>query len=334
MKRRGPRNPPALGERFGKWTVTGEPFTRRDSGSYHVPARCDCGATGAPRIYNLQHGLSRQCKACGSALSTCPDGSWATRYAVGTEHGRWTVIAERKAGSRDIQCRCRCGTVSDVAIGNLHTGMSTGCARCAETGVNVTHGMSKSSEYRIYQGMTRRCTDPNHVDWERYGGRGIKVADEWLGEGGFERWYEYIGPRPSGRHSIDRIDNDGDYRPGNVRWATFAEQARNTSRSRLLRVGSELLTMKEAGARLGISRQAIRQRLNAGWTPIEAATTPKGEKPPSLRARRREERRRLRAADGNTERGDKRVYRCGLCGEDGHQRRTCKSHETHTLEVA
>lgn len=89
----------------------------------------------------------------------------------------------------------------------------------------VTHGMTNTKIYRLWQGMIQRCYNPMADNYARYGGRSIKVCDRWRYS--FENFYEDMGERPEG-HSLDRIDNNGDYTPENCKWATFTEQRLNT----------------------------------------------------------------------------------------------------------
>jgi hypothetical protein len=124
--------------------------------------------------------------------------------------------------------------------------------------------------------MHARCRD---LENEAYGGRGISVAARWSGDGGFERFLSDLGPSPSRRHSLGRIDNDGNYEPGNVRWETPAQQNRNTRRTVWLEHNGSRMVAADWAKRLGISRQAIEQRIAAGW-PVEricgsVATEPK-----------------------------------------------------------
>src|SRR5438132_13938080 len=91
----------------------------------------------------------------------------------------------------------------------------------------ITHGMRSSAEYAAWGSMKSRCSNPNHQQWDRYGGRGITVCVAWVS---FAAFYRDVGPRPSARHSLDRINNDGNYEPGNVRWTTADVQRRNQRR--------------------------------------------------------------------------------------------------------
>jgi hypothetical protein len=100
--------------------------------------------------------------------------------------------------------------------------------------------MSNTTKFRrknhplvhTYENMRERCTNPNNHNYPRYGGRGISVCEEWKGKGGFQRFVEYVGEKPTPIHTLDRINNDGNYEPGNVRWATPQQQASNRTYTR------------------------------------------------------------------------------------------------------
>lgn len=126
---------------------------------------------------------------------------------------------------------------------------------------NAVHGMSRSgmSEYRAWESMRRRCNKPADKYYHRYGGRGIKLCERW---NDFQSFYEDMGPRPSASHSIDRIDNNGDYEPGNCRWATPGEQAANRSTNHHVYLDGEWMIAAEAARRLGCSGGRVLARLN------------------------------------------------------------------------
>jgi hypothetical protein len=141
------------------------------------------------------------------------------------------------------------------------------------------HGQARrgrmSSEYKAWAAMHRRCRNPNQQNYEQYGARGVAVADTWSGRGGFERFLAEIGPKPSPLHSVDRVDGTRGYEPGNVRWATAAEQAVNRSNTRWIEANGERLHVAEWARRLGTSPQNIFTRINRyGWTEERAVTEP------------------------------------------------------------
>ena len=137
------------------------------------------------------------------------------------------------------------------------------------------HGMSNLPEYRHWGRMHERCYSVNHRSYPRYGGRGIKVADRWNGLGGFANFLADMGPRPSPKHTVDRIDGDRDYGPDNCRWATVAEQNNNRGDYNVrLTVGDETKTVAEWAHSTGLPVGVIRTRLKRGWTHEQAVLAP------------------------------------------------------------
>lgn len=113
--------------------------------------------------------------------------------------------------------------------------------------------------------MIQRCTNSKNAKYALYGGRGITVAPEWMAD--YRAFFSHIGPRPSPRHSIDRIDTNQGYRPGNVRWATAREQAQNMRTNRILTIGGVSLCVEAWAQRTGVNGKRIHARLKAGYSP-------------------------------------------------------------------
>jgi hypothetical protein len=130
-------------------------------------------------------------------------------------------------------------------------------------------GVSKMPEHRAWLDMIKRCYNPRNSQYKNYGGRGIKVCDRWLSS--FQSFLNDIGRRPSAKHSLDRFpNNDGNYEPGNVRWATIKQQLRNKRNNRLISYKGLTKTITEWAEQIGISAQLIQQRLTRGWTVDDA----------------------------------------------------------------
>jgi len=135
-----------------------------------------------------------------------------------------------------------------------------------------THGMSKTPEHRAWRAMKNRCFNPNNKNYSDYGGRGIKVCDRWLNS--FENFLADMKSRPTAKHSIDRIDNDGDYSPKNCKWSTKAEQDNNRRSNRLITIGCVTLTIAQWTKEKSYGKSVIWKRLKLGWSEYKAVMTP------------------------------------------------------------
>lgn len=169
--------------------------------------------------------------------------STALHVAAGDRFGRLTVmdpeprtIVVNDVKRRAVTCSCDCGGTTEVRVSSLmKPGGTKSCGCWTSQSVaewNHKHGLSRETLYTIHQGMMSRCYKQNNKSYWRYGGRGISVFEEWHDVEKFIAWIEAnIGPRPAGM-SIDRKDNDGNYEPGNVRWATPSQQGFNRRQRR------------------------------------------------------------------------------------------------------
>jgi hypothetical protein len=201
---------------------------------------------------------------------------------TGYRFGRLTVLEcvghyENDSHHR-WKCRCECGKISIVAVNHLRCGRtrSCGCLQKQLAGQRArTHGMTKSLEYRSWLAMRKRCSDPKHPLYHRYGGRGILIDFRWLGKNGFKHFLDDMGPSPSARHTLDRIDNDGHYEPSNCRWVTRKEQCRNTSRNHRYAFRGLDLTIPEWAERIGMKVSTLNSRLTLySWSIKKALTAP------------------------------------------------------------
>lgn len=190
---------------------------------------------------------------------------------VGQTFGRLVVIELIGRGDHCTfwKCRCDCGKEIRARSHSLRGGSHRSCG-CVPH--NLAHGHARNHkrtrEYVAWLNMRQRCTDPNTNSYERYGGRGIRVCDRWTAS--FEAFLEDMGVKPGVGYSIDRIDNDGNYEPGNCRWASPTEQRRNMSSNHIVEIEGHPYALSEACERLGLKYNNVRTRILRGKTFDEA----------------------------------------------------------------
>lgn len=186
------------------------------------------------------------------------------------------LVAVSYVGDSRWECLCDCGNSVTVIGNSLRKGFTKSCGclsseMAADRLFKHGHARAKnnSPEYRAWAAARERCTNPNKKNWNRYGGRGIRMCQEWMDS--FEAFFIHIGPRPSSEYSLDRHpNNDGNYEPGNVRWATRGEQGRNTRTTRFLVINGEEMCLSDAAIKFGKHRKYISRRLAKGWSPERA----------------------------------------------------------------
>jgi hypothetical protein len=181
-------------------------------------------------------------------------------------------------------CVCDCGTEKYLAGSAFRKCKSCGCQRSAATiARNLQHGDAprkrQTPEYRAWCGAIKRCHNPKNDSWEHYGGRGIIVCDRWrfgtTQKTGYQCFLENVGRKPTAKHSLDRINNDGNYEPGNCRWATPDVQMSNRRGRRLVVFRGRAFPVAVAARFAGLTTDLVLDRLKCGWSEERALTTPR-----------------------------------------------------------
>lgn len=188
---------------------------------------------------------------------------------IGSRFGKLTVIerVENDAhGHSRWRCKCDCGNDTVVIGYELKNGhiKSCGCYRSENLNdFNRTHNLSKHPLYRVWKAMRNRCNNPNNTAYERYGGRGIKVCDDWNSD--FKPFYEWAVSNGYEKGlTIDRIDNDGNYCPENCRWVSYATQNTNKRNIRMITFNGKTQNMKEWANELGIPYKMFAKHIKDG----------------------------------------------------------------------
>jgi len=203
----------------------------------------------------------------------------------GQTFGRLTVIRPSRRVKYSSgyatywSCNCACGGSNEVSGCHLRSGKiaSCGCAKRSSASERATtHGKSKTAEYGVWRKMRGRCESPSDARHSYYGARGINVCERWKS---FEAFLADMGERPSPLHSLDRINVDGNYEPGNCRWATRKEQNRNTRRNVFITFQGEKRIVSEWAEKLGINYQTLCTRLFELRWPVAIALSPETNHP-------------------------------------------------------
>jgi hypothetical protein len=197
--------------------------------------------------------------------------------------GRLSAIglAFRLSGITYVVCECECGSVAIAVLSDIRRGntKSCGCLLRETNKINKTkhggyRGDKESPEMSTWRSMMRRCYEFTKDNFGSYGGRGISVCEQWRGDNGFANFLEDMGSKPSLGHTLDRIDNEGNYCPENCRWATQKQQQNNKRSNTFLVHDGKRMTLKQWSEAIGIGSSTILERMKSGLSVSDALTKP------------------------------------------------------------
>lgn len=261
------------GQRFGRLTVI-ERVQNTKTGQTRWLCRCTCGCETTVNGHELRNGDT---KSCG-----CLPHARIKEDLTGRKFNRWTVInrEKNKGGQVMWKCICDCGNNGIVSGYSLRSGRSKSCGcltrELAKKRNHKKHGFSNTRIYNIWHNIIERCCNKKDHNFKNYGGRGIKVCDEWLNkENGFMNFYNWSVSHGYRKNlTIDRKNVNGDYNPINCRWATAKQQARNRRNNKLITYKGETKTLTEWCEIYGISGTTVNERLKRYWSIEKAFETP------------------------------------------------------------
>ncbi len=252
------------GKTFGNWTVlsqTKSPNARSKMSRWHC--RCSCGNERQRVFYTaLVRGQSTSCGMCGVvAHPTNP----RMKNRVGEKHGRWTILSHLPRSR--VVAECSCGTVREVNLGRIiaKTSLSCGCLRGEQAAARLSRlppapaphmeNHVQNPLYVIWLGIKTRCFNAKSQVYQHYGAKGISMDSIWKKD--FRAFAQHVGPRPSKDHSIDRIENNLGYCPGNIRWASRFTQAENRGNNPEVTYRGQTLRLRILAERLGILKSLL-----------------------------------------------------------------------------
>lgn len=201
-------------------------------------------------------------------------------HLIGHKHNRLTVmdVCRRQISGQTrtfLECRCDCGNTCFIQSYIINTDLikSCGCYNSEQSSKrSFKDGRAGTSEFYIYNAMRQRCLNTKNRNYKYYGGRGIKISSDWLVD--FSNFLVDMGKRPSKNHSIERIDNNGDYCKENCKWATIKEQGNNKRTTRFIEFNGERLTISQWSERTSLSCDLLSSRILRNWPTELLLTTP------------------------------------------------------------
>lgn len=286
MPRNSGRWKDITGMRFGKLTATRHLGTSK-GGHAKWLCHCDCGNDCETTSQALLNG---QKTSCGCDTQNKKDATRSVKM-VGRRFGMLEILeraGSNKEGRALWLCSCDCGNTCTMPTSTIKSKGHCGCqtkVRMSEASKRrlhhqgkKTHGGSTDRLYHVLIGMIDRCEREGHVQYANYGGRGIKVCEEWRHDyQAFKDWAYangYDENAPKGQCTIDRIDPDGDYSPTNCRFVDMQAQQNNKRNNRLITIDGKTQTMAEWCRELGLSTSTVGSRIRYGWSPVDALTRP------------------------------------------------------------
>jgi hypothetical protein len=191
------------------------------------------------------------------------------------------IVGITKKQERIWKCKCDCGNETEVTVVRLMNGTTKSCgciqkelsSKRAKTGISKIHGYHGTRVYICYKSMMERCCNPNNRAYKNYGGRGIKICDEWMhNPKAFIDWALNNGYKDN--LTIERINVNGNYEPSNCKWATIKQQNNNRRSNKFITINNETKTLQEWADYVGILSSTINRRINKGWDYERAVFTP------------------------------------------------------------
>lgn len=231
---------------------------------------CDCGGTKIVKSADIS---SNSIVSCGCRAHK------QAEDLVGQQFGRLLVSSySHKVGrKRYWVCQCNCGNVVTVSGPCLKSGNTVSCGcynRDRVKELTTKHGMAATRVYKQWQGIKSRCLNPKSTGYHNYGGRGITVCDRW--KDSFENFYKDMGDPPTNEYEIDRIDVNGNYEPGNVRWVTPKENVRNKRDTVYITYNDLTFSLPEWADRMLVKNSLLAGRRKRGWSDVEIISVPIG----------------------------------------------------------